>query len=100
MLEVDPCLRITIPEIKAHPWMRSRIPLYMRIPDQFIIERECEPEIDEEVLQRMKMLDLTFHDYSEDKIRKSILKRDDESFAIAYELLKSEKDRKIYAEDR
>ena len=30
---------------------------------------------------------------------KSIKKRDDESFVIAYELLKDEKDRKLFAED-
>lgn len=30
------------------------------------------------------MFDLSFHGYTEDKIRKAILKRDDESFAIAY----------------
>lgn len=31
---------------------------------------------------------------------KVILKRDDVSFAIAYELLKSEKDRRLYSEKR
>lgn len=46
------------------------------------------------------MFDISFHGYTEQKIRKAILKRDDESFAIAYELLKSDKDRKFYVKNR
>ena len=43
-------------------------------------------------------MNLAFHEFSEEKVKKSIIKRDDHSFVIAYELLKSEKDRKLYAE--
>ena len=43
---------------------------------------------------------MNFNDYTEEKVIKVILKRDDVSFAIAYELLKSEKDRKYYSENR
>jgi len=38
-------------------------------------------------------------EYSEEKVIKSIKKREDESFVIAYELLKDEKDRKLFAEE-
>lgn len=41
MLQVDPCRRISIADIKTHPWMRSHAPIYMKISDQYIIEREC-----------------------------------------------------------
>jgi hypothetical protein len=42
---------------------------------------------------------LNFHEYSKELAIKSIKKRDDESFVIAYELLKDEKDRKLFAEE-
>ncbi len=38
-------------------------------------------------------------EYSEEKVIKSIKKREDESFVIAYELLKDDKDRKVFAEE-
>lgn len=34
-------------------------------------------------------MNLGFHEFSEEKVKKSITKRDDHSFVIAYELLKS-----------
>ena len=43
-------------------------------------------------------MNLCFNEFSDEKMKKTIMKREDHSFAIAYELLKSEKDRKIYAE--
>ncbi len=39
-------------------------------------------------------------EYTEEKVIKSIKKREDESFVIAYELLKDEKDRKQFAEEK
>lgn len=54
--------------------------------------------MDEEVLERVLTMPLNFHEYTQDKIRKAIMKRDDESFVIAYELIKSDNDRRQYAE--
>lgn len=31
MLQVDPSKRITVYEIKNHPWIRQRIPLYAHV---------------------------------------------------------------------
>lgn len=35
MLEVDPAKRTTIREIKNHPWMRNKVPLYVNVPSSF-----------------------------------------------------------------
>ena len=43
-------------------------------------------------------MNLCFNGFSEEKMKKTIMKREDHSFAITYELLKTEKERKIYAE--
>ena len=37
MLQVDPRKRITIPEIKAHPWVINTIPIYMKISEELIV---------------------------------------------------------------
>ena len=42
-------------------------------------------------------MDFNFQNYSKEMTIKSIKKREDESFVIAYELLKDEKDRKLFA---
>jgi hypothetical protein len=41
MLVVDPLKRITIPEIRAHPWFKQRLPLYLAIPAS-VAEAEVE----------------------------------------------------------
>jgi 5'-AMP-activated protein kinase catalytic alpha subunit len=32
MLVVDPMKRITIPEIREHPWFQYRLPRYLAVP--------------------------------------------------------------------
>jgi serine/threonine protein kinase len=98
MLQVDPRRRISIPDIKSHPWMRTSVPIYMKLTNPLIIYKDDEPEIDNQILTQVKELNLNFNGYTEEKISKVILKRDDISFAVAYELLKSEKDRKLSSE--
>lgn len=43
MLQVDPRRRISIQDIKAHPWMRSEVPIYMKLNDQYAIFKDEEP---------------------------------------------------------
>jgi 5'-AMP-activated protein kinase catalytic alpha subunit len=56
MLRVDPILRITIPEIRRHPWFKHRLPRYlaMRPAAQ---ETAAGDKLDEEVLSMMTHLD-------------------------------------------
>lgn len=39
MLVVDPLKRITIPEIRKHPWFTSKLPFYLSLPPS-TIEKE------------------------------------------------------------
>lgn len=51
MLVVDPMKRITIPEIRQHPWFQYKLPAYLRLPpDQMekqerVIDEECIAEV-------------------------------------------------------
>lgn len=46
MLQVDPYKRIRIYEIVNHPWLRTHVPLYARIPLSFSLEKEETFELD------------------------------------------------------
>lgn len=53
MLEVDPMKRITIPEIRLHPWFQHKLPPYLRHPPELMEkqERVIDQEVIDEVLK-------------------------------------------------
>mmetsp|Transcript_24133 Transcript_24133/g.29713 ORF Transcript_24133/g.29713 Transcript_24133/m.29713 type:complete len:707 (-) Transcript_24133:165-2285(-) len=53
MLEVDPMKRITIPEIRCHPWFQHKLPPYLRHPPEFMEkqERQVDPQVIDEVMK-------------------------------------------------
>jgi len=53
MLEVDPMKRITIPEIRQHPWFQHKLPPYLRYPPELIEkqERVVDPQVIDEVMK-------------------------------------------------
>lgn len=53
MLEVDPMKRITIPEIRLHPWFQHKLPPYLRHPPELMEkqERVVDSEVIDEVLK-------------------------------------------------
>merc|ERR1711871_1705974 len=57
MLEVDPMKRITIPEIRLHPWFQHKLPPYLRHPPELMEKQER--VIDSEVID--EVLKLPFH---------------------------------------
>lgn len=101
MLQVDPYKRIRIHEIITHPWIRSKVPLYARVPRSYALEKEENFEIDEEVFGRVKRMGFANlqGEANDERIKKSIKKRDDESFVITYELLKDQKERRDNAQE-
>jgi len=54
MLEVDPMKRITIAEIRLHPWFQHKLPPYLRHPPEFL-ERQ-ERVVDQEVVDEVMKL--------------------------------------------
>lgn len=57
MLEVDPMKRITIPEIRLHPWFQHKLPPYLRHPPELIEKQER--IVDQEVID--EVMKLPFH---------------------------------------
>lgn len=93
MLQVNPYHRIRMHDVLNHPWMRHSIPIYVYLPS-FIHPSRDEPfEVDPEIYQKVKGMNFLL-DANDEKIKKSIKQRDDESFVITYELLKDQKFRK------
>ncbi|KAJ7519019.1 hypothetical protein O6H91_20G019600 [Diphasiastrum complanatum] len=54
MLLVDPMKRMTIPEIRQHPWFRAHLPRYLAVPPLDTIEQA--KRIDEDILQEVVSL--------------------------------------------
>lgn len=57
MLEVDPMKRITIPEIRLHPWFQHKLPPYLRHPPELMEKQER--IVDQEVID--EVMRLPFH---------------------------------------
>ncbi|XP_061358095.1 SNF1-related protein kinase catalytic subunit alpha KIN10-like [Gastrolobium bilobum] len=51
MLVVDPMKRMTIPEIRQHPWFQVRLPRYLAVPPPNTLQQA--KKIDEEILQEV-----------------------------------------------
>ncbi|WVZ13381.1 hypothetical protein V8G54_010947, partial [Vigna mungo] len=51
MLVVDPMKRMTIPEIRHHPWFQVRLPRYLAVPPPDTLQQA--KKIDEEILQEV-----------------------------------------------
>uniref|UniRef100_A0A6N2MZX2 non-specific serine/threonine protein kinase n=1 Tax=Salix viminalis TaxID=40686 RepID=A0A6N2MZX2_SALVM len=51
MLVVDPMKRMTIPEIRQHPWFQARLPRYLAVPPPDTLQQA--KKIDEEILQEV-----------------------------------------------
>ncbi|KAK6912795.1 Ubiquitin-associated domain [Dillenia turbinata] len=51
MLVVDPMKRMTIPEIRQHPWFQARLPRYLAVPPPDTMQQA--KKIDEEILQEV-----------------------------------------------
>jgi len=57
MLEVDPMKRITIPEIRLHPWFQHKLPPYLRHPPELMEKQER--VVDSQVID--EVMKLPFH---------------------------------------
>lgn len=95
MLQVDPYHRIRINDIENHPWLRRHVPLYTKIPNFNYRPKDETFELDEEIFNTVRCMNfLGIEDVPSEKLKKSIKKKEDNSFAITYELLCDEKYRK------
>jgi len=78
MLVVDPLKRITIPEIRQHPWFLTALPDYLSSPPLV----DAEPTVDEEVLA--KLLEMGF---LREEVERCIREREQTQETVAYYLI-------------
>jgi len=104
MLVVDPMKRITIPEIRAHPWFQHKLPAYLSFPPAMIERRE--KVLDQEIVTAVCALpirginpELVVNSVMEKEskyVKKIQLKHD---IRVSYELLLDAKRNKLRIAD-
>lgn len=99
MLQGDPMNRITIPEIKQHKWFNHQINLFQAI-DNYKYVYGNTIEVDQNILDFMKSLDINFEGYDDEKIKNSINSRERKEFCIIYEFLECSKNKKQMIDKR
>lgn len=105
MLNPDPIERITINQLKEHPWYLSELPNYILaeklcsplIPDASILKADKQLNfIDEEVFRECLSLECFRHRHSEaEELKRRLLEHKDCSFTASYEILLVEKYKRV-----
>ncbi|WVZ06019.1 hypothetical protein V8G54_019365 [Vigna mungo] len=80
MLVVDPMRRMTIPEIRQHPWFQARLPRYLAVPPPDTLQQA--KKIDEEILQEVVKMG-----FDRNQLIESLRNRIQNEGTVAYYLL-------------
>ncbi len=88
MLQPDISRRIQFSEIKKHPWLQQNNFLYLQINEN--IPKMFINRINEEILHQIVQMGFNFENFTEQKVREAILRKQDYSFVIAYSLMLDE----------
>lgn len=106
LLVVDPMKRITIPEVRQHPWFLHKLPAYLALPPDMIeLQERC---IDEEIVG--KVCQLPIRGVTADAVREAVNHEKDidpvkrvsvmmHELKVAYELLLDAKRHKLRIAD-
>ncbi|KAF4316439.1 hypothetical protein BBO99_00008710 [Phytophthora kernoviae] len=92
MLVVDPMKRITIPEIRQHPWFQIDLPPYLQHPPE-TVEHETF-KIDDECLSQCLALNYAAN-IGHDQLVGLLMRRESHPLRVAYELILDHKNAKI-----
>ncbi|KAL2343200.1 hypothetical protein Fmac_004485 [Flemingia macrophylla] len=80
MLSVDPMRRMTIPEIRQHPWFQAHLPRYLAVPPPDTLQQA--KKIDEEILQEVVNMG-----FDRNQLVESLWNRMQNEGTVAYYLL-------------
>lgn len=80
MLVVDPMKRMTIPEIRQHPWFLEKLPRYLAVPPPDTIQQA--KKIDEEILQ-----EVIKRNFDRNQLIESLRSRIQNEATVAYYLM-------------
>ena len=101
MLTSDPLSRITINQIQHHPWFQTNIPNHLHFGLNCLEKSEvtslCEmkpkssTKLDEEIFNKCTQLHLCPDHYTEDRLKRRLLKQKQDAFCVAYRMLQDQK---------
>ena len=102
MLVVDPIKRITIAEVRQHPWYQHKLPQYLTLPPELIENQER--YVDPEIVEKVTLLPIrgVTQDMVTDAVENSEREPGNQikhDLKVAYELLLDEKRHKLRIED-
>ncbi|XP_031499222.1 SNF1-related protein kinase catalytic subunit alpha KIN10-like [Nymphaea colorata] len=80
MLVVDPLKRITIPEIRQHPWFQAHLPRYLAVPPPDTLQQA--KKIDDDILQEVVNMG-----FDRSQLIESLRNRAQNEATVAYYLL-------------
>ncbi|GLD94811.1 hypothetical protein PINS_up003436 [Pythium insidiosum] len=96
MLVVDPMKRITIPEIRQHPWFQQDLPPYLQHPPEVVENEVC--KIDEDVVEQCLALKFPTR-VTREQLMMIIQRRENHPVRVAYELILDHKNAKIRVDE-
>lgn len=99
MLEVDPLKRITVAEIKQHPWFKEKLPRYLEISNWPTLSQRIvdpDPTITQELAQKYRVDYETMKQY----LTREEPLGDQNKFQIAYHIVEDHKTSTLDAETR
>ena len=97
MLVVDPMKRMTIPEIRQHPFFTMALPLYLTVRPRHAIPQLS--TVNEAIVKQICNLDIA-KNMMENEVRECIQRGDRNRCRIAYDLLCDSEKRKLLSLDR
>ncbi|XP_039142469.1 SNF1-related protein kinase catalytic subunit alpha KIN10-like [Dioscorea cayenensis subsp. rotundata] len=80
LLVVDPMKRMTIPEIRLHPWFQAHLPRYLAVPPPDTLQQA--KKIDEDILQEVVKLG-----FDKNRLIESLRNRKQDEATVTYYLL-------------
>jgi 5'-AMP-activated protein kinase catalytic alpha subunit len=100
MLNPDPLHRITVGQIRHHPWFNTKLPNHLNFgvncldKDEVFSLCEIKPrsslKLDQEIFNKCTQLHLC-PDYSEDRLKRRLSKQKQDAFCVAYRMLQDQK---------
>ena len=92
MLKANPLERIRFDQIQMHPWLKESSAIYYQLHP---FGNKIGPlKINEDIYTAVRDMDFNYHNFPENKIRESIIKKKDYSFVIAYDLIMDDTNKK------
>ena len=94
MLRANSLDRIRFDQIKMHPWLKDPSAMFYQLAP-FGNKIDSAMKINEDIYTTVREMDFNYHNFPENKIRESIIKKKDYSFVIAYDLILNEANKKL-----